>query len=403
MRITPFIILLLCGYSLILTGCDAKPKGQGLMISPEQSKAQMLQVIDPRLNWAVQNQNFMVQTFNADWHATPTDTVELYSQARQVYLFAKGFDITQRQHYRDAAIYSADLMLRDMYDSTTGNWYSSIARNQPQTRYGPKEYGTSFAIFAMVHAYRITQDKRYLDAALKTWMIGEVSVGLSLARASQLQKSNITYFKAWSINPLMHLFEALLALYDVTQSPSVWQDIEFIAEFVEDDLLQPQGYIAEYYEQVNQPLTINNGGYIELGHQIEWAYLLQTAVDKGLDRRFRDVAQRLYDYAITTGWNEKQGSLAARSDYEGNVIESRPVWWAQAELLRLTAYLKNNHFDAMQNTARFSRSMAFVVNEYVDQVHGGWMNKKQSKRTRDSLNKVLGYHAVTAYNALHEG
>ena len=363
----------------------------------------MLQVIDPRLNWVVQNQNFMVQTFNADWQVIPTDTVELYSQARQVYLFAKGFDVTQAQHYRDATTASADIMLRDMYDTTTGNWYSSIARNQPQTRYGPKEYGTSFAIFAMAHAYRITQDKSYLDAALKTWMIGEVSVGLSLARASQLQKSNITYFKAWSINPLMHLFEALLALYDVTQSPSVWQDIEFIAEFVEDDLLQPQGYIAEYYEQVNQPLTINNGGYIELGHQIEWAYLLQTAVDKGLDRRFRDVAQRLYDYAITTGWNEKQGSLAARSDYEGNVIESRPVWWAQAELLRLTAYLKNNHFDAMQNTARFSRSMAFVVNEYVDQVHGGWMNKKQSKRTRDSLNKVLGYHAVTAYNALHEG
>ena len=108
----------------------------------------------------------------------------------------------------------------------------------------------------MAHVYRITQDKRYLDAALKTWMMGEVSVGLSLARDSQLQQSNTPYFEAWSINPLMHLFEALLALYDVTQSPSVWQDIEFIAQFVEDDLLQPQGYIAEYYEQVNQPLAV---------------------------------------------------------------------------------------------------------------------------------------------------
>ena len=147
MRIMPLIRLLLCGSILILSGCDAKPKGQGLILSPEQAKAQMLQVIDPRLNWAVQNQNFMVQTFNADWQVIPTDTVELYSQARQVYLFAKGFDVTQAQHYRDATTASADIMLRDMYDTTTGNWYSSIARNQPQTRYGPKEYGTSFAIF----------------------------------------------------------------------------------------------------------------------------------------------------------------------------------------------------------------------------------------------------------------
>lgn len=400
MRITPFIILLLCGYSLILTGCEAKPKGQGLMISPEQAKAQMLQIIDPRLNWAVQNQNFMVQTFNADWHVTPTDTVELYSQARQVYLFAKGFDITQRQNYRDAAIASADLMLRDMYDTTTGNWYSSIARNQPQTRSGPKEYGTSFAIFAMAHAYRITQDKRYLDAALKTWVMGEVSVGLSLARVPQLQQSNTTYFEAWSINPLMHLFEALLALYDVTQSPSVWQDIEFIAQFVESDLLQPEGYVAEYYEQINQPLAIDNGGYIELGHQIEWAYLLHTAVDNGLDSRFRDIAQRLYDFAMKTGWSEDEGCLAGRADYAGNIIQPRAAWWAQAELLRLSAYTAHiDNFDSYQNFI-FSKVYTFSLENYIDQSFGGWGELKKSARKKQNSYKVLGYHAVEAYSVV---
>ena len=76
----------------------------------------------------------------------PNKSIALYKQARQVYIFAKGFDVTQARHYRDATTASAYIMLRDMYDNTTGNWYSSIARNQPQTRYGPKEYGTSFAI-----------------------------------------------------------------------------------------------------------------------------------------------------------------------------------------------------------------------------------------------------------------
>ncbi|WP_334029874.1 AGE family epimerase/isomerase [Alteromonas sp. P256] len=392
------ILPILCLLSMALVGCGDANKKTGLILSSELAKSQMLELIDPRLNWAEKNSNFMVQTFDANWQVVPTESVESYSQARQVYLFAKGYDVTQENRYLNAMVESADVMLITMFDDTKVLWHSSINRYNTDKRYGPKEYSTSFAIFAMAHAYRVSKDKRYLEAALKTWMLGDVSVGLTLAREAQQANLTPTFTNTWSINPLMHLFEALLVLYDVTQSPSVWQDIEFIAQFIEDELIQKQGFLAENYVNVNVPLTISEGGYVELGHQVEWAYLLHSAIDKGLDSHFRNVAERLYDYAMKTGWDDQSGSLAARSDYDGNLIVTAPVWWAQAELMRLTAYSVNKNEDLDYSVRIFSKSMAFVVNEYVDQFNGGWLSERQSKRSRIQLNKVIGYHTVGMYD-----
>lgn len=389
-----FTLSLLCVLSLILYGCDAANKQAGIMLSPELAKKQMLHLTDPRLNWAKDNNNYMVQTFDTNWQIASTDKVETYSQARQVYLFAKGYDVTKEPRYLHAMVKSTDLMLETMFDETRVLWHSSINRNDTEKRYGPTEYSTSFALFAMAHAYRVSHDKRYLDAALKTWMLGELSMGLTMARASQQGNLSQASTDTWSINPLMHLFEALLVLYDVTQSPSVWQDIEFTAQFVEEKLLQQEGYLAEYYVNVDAPLPIGDGGYIELGHQIEWAYLLHSAVDKGLDSRFRKVAERLYDFATIAGWDSKVGSLSARSDYEGNLIVAEPVWWAQAELMRLLAYKVRMQSSSVALVGAFAKSCSFTVNNYLDQNSGGWLDNSQKRLPAYKLRKVIGYHAV---------
>lgn len=389
-----FRLSLLCVLSLILYGCHDGNKLAGIMLSPELAKTQMLQLIDPRLSWAEDNSNYMVQAFDTNWQVIPTDRVETYSQARQVYLFAKGYDVTQESRYLHAMVKSADFMLENMFDENRALWHSSINRKDIEKRYGPKDYSTSFALFAMAHAYRVTHHKRYLEAALKTWMLGELSIGLTMARDSQQGNPLPASTDIWSVNPLMHLFEALLVLHDVTQSPSVWKDIEFIAQFVEQKLLQQEGYLAEYYINVDAPLPTGDGGYIELGHQIEWAYLLHSAVDRGLDSRFRKVAEHLYDFAIIAGWDSKVGSLLARSDYVGNITVAEPVWWAQAELMRLLAYKVRMQSGSVALVGVFAKSCSFIVNHYLDQNNGGWLDNSQKRLPPYKLRKVIGYHAV---------
>jgi mannose/cellobiose epimerase-like protein (N-acyl-D-glucosamine 2-epimerase family) len=373
---------------------DALAETEGSILSASLAKSQMMQIITPRLDWAMANNNYAVQLFDADWKVVPNDSIALYQQARQVYIFAKGFEATNDNRYLTAMIKSADLMIDHMYDESTSNWFASVNRSNTSLRSQSKEYDTAFALFAMAHAYDASKEKRYLDKALATWMLSDLATGFLIARSKESSSAeNIINSGTWSTNALMHLFEALLALHDVTKSGTVWQDIETIASFVATSLIQEESYIAEYYENVNQPLAISDGGYVELGHQIEWAYLLHTAVDKGLDTRYRTIANSLVEYALMVGWNDSEGSLGGRADYSRNLVEKQPVWWAQAEFMKLNLYFIKRKFDTTQSKYLLSSSYSFIVNRFLDYKIGGWfLSSREGKR------RPVGYHPVGMYS-----
>lgn len=391
--IVPWIFLfLLFGHN-----DDARAETEGSILSASLAKSQMMQIITPRLDWAMENNNYAVQLFDADWEVVPNESIALYQQARQVYIFAKGFEATSDNRYLIAMIKSADFMINHMYDESTSNWFASVSRDNFLQRSQPKEYDTAFALFAMAHAYNISKEKRYLDKALATWMLSDLATGFSLAKSKESSSAEGTLnSETWSTNALMHLFEALLALHDVTKSGTVWQDIETIANFVATSLIQEEGYIAEYYENVDQPLAISDGGYVELGHQVEWAFLFHTAVDNGLDTRYRTLADSLVEYALMVGWNDSEGSLGGRADYSRNLVNKQPVWWAQAEVMRLFAYRKPTK--KIKNV--FSKSYTHSLNNYVDQIKGGWVKVLPIANKRKHVIKELGYHPVSAYMIL---
>lgn len=376
---------------------DARAGREGSIISAPLAKLQMMQIIRPRLDWAMANNNYAVQLFDADWTVVPNDSIALYQQARQVYIFAKGFEATNDNRYLIAMIKSADFMIDHMYDESTSNWFASVSRDNFLQRSQPKEYDTAFALFAMAHAYDASKEKRFLDKALATWMLSDLATGFLLAKSKENSGAESTpYNETWSTNALMHLFEALLALHDVTKSSIVWQDIETIANFVATSLIQDEGYIAEYYENVDQSLAISNGGYVELGHQIEWAYLFYRAVDHGLDFKYREQANSLVEYALTSGWNESEGSLSGRADYNHQLIEKQPVWWAQAEFMKLNLYLLNQRIETDRSKLLLSRSYGFIVNNFLAQNTGGWV-------IRDRKNEIrpIGYHSVAMYDEIN--
>jgi mannose/cellobiose epimerase-like protein (N-acyl-D-glucosamine 2-epimerase family) len=204
----------------------------------------------------------------------------------------------------------------------------------------------------------------------------------------------------------MHLFEALLILHDTTRSPEIWSEIVAMARFLETRLIQPTGGVPECYEAASfVPLGDTRvdkskpndtpKGFVELGHQVEWAYLLGHAVEKGLDKRYLGVAERLLNFAIKPGVDASTGGLIARTGYTGIVHKDNKWWWAQAELMRAAA-----HFSVRRGRGDlwpvYQASHNFVLTHHVDQEYGGWggeglMNpvKKSEKRT-----KVIGYHAA---------
>jgi mannose-6-phosphate isomerase len=204
-------------------------------------------------------------------------------------------------------------------------------------------------------------------------------------------------------NPMMHLFEALLALHDATGSRDVLRDAEDLAGRIFTRLFQErEGYLPEMYDADWQPLPQDKRGYIELGHQFEWAYLLSRGAEHGLAPRFLEIGRRLLDYGMNHAYDAANGGIFSRANYAGEVSSGGKGAWEQCEALRAMM-----HYAALRGRAdlwpAFDKSLAFVKQFFLDDECGGWYtsyNPRSPRTERQSFKGSLGkagYHDTGMY------
>jgi mannose-6-phosphate isomerase len=263
-------------------------------------------------------------------------------------------------------------------------------------------YGHAFAIFALAHAFRITKHEQYRDAAIATWQVVRAKlrdVGGGFRAEAPREFSGIGGLRTQ--NPVMHMFEALLALYKATGSHEALEGARSTGDFVINKLLRGTidggAYIPEWYDSNWQPLpTRQAGGYVELGHQFEWAYLLDAAAYQGLPATYAAVADRVLTYAIKTGYDDTSGGAFSVAYPEGSEVVREKGWWQQSECLRAlmrfgVLYGKRD----MQR--RYQQTLDFVREEFVDNTNGGWRIKPKSVCSRSQCtDEQPGAYHMTA-------
>ena len=117
---------------------------------------------------------------------------------------------------------------------------------------------------------------------------------------------------------MMHLFEALLALYDATQSKEIYQDAQEHANNIYTNLFNDRsGYLPEVYDENWKPLPADKSGRIDPGHQFEWAFLLSLAFEKGFPQRYLTIGERLLEYGMKVAYDSENGGIFSNSDFEG--------------------------------------------------------------------------------------
>ena len=81
-------------------------------------------------------------------------------------------------------------------------------------------------------------------------------------------------------NPQMHLFEAMLALYEATGEPQFQNRAgDFFGLFVGSLFDQQTQTLGEYFDAEWKPAAGDKGGWTEPGHHFEWASLLVDFAD----------------------------------------------------------------------------------------------------------------------------
>ena len=343
---------------------------------------------------------FFRTTLDRQWRPAATQTATLVSQSRMLYVLSVGYEVTGRDEYLQAVRKGAEFLLAHFSDRGHGGFFWSVAPEGRVLEKHKSSYGHAFAIFGLAHAYRVTGERRFAEAALRCW--DDVKAHLRYPSGGIKPQTTRDFSQVRGTNtqnPMMHLFEALLALHDATGSRQVFDDAGELAGFIYERLYDREGgFLPERYTEQWERLPIERGGFVDLGHQFEWAYLLSRAVEKGFPRRYLDIGRRLLDFGMRVAYDRSEGGIFSRGDYAGRRLGGAGKgWWQQCELLRALM-----HYAALRGREDlwepFAQSLAFVKEHFLDAEYGGWYGSYEPgrgpvRRDKGSTWKV-GYHAA---------
>jgi len=327
-------------------------------------------------NWvknAVTKEGLFLPHLDRKWNPTGKDYGTLVSQSRLLYNFAKGYELTGEEKYLRAVESGARFLIQNFKDREYGGWFWSCNREGKVLDAHKSSYGHAFVIFGLSHAFRVTGDENLEDQAIEAWMIMNTRFRDEYGGFSwRMNRKFEEIEEIKSQNPIMHTFEALLALGDLDGLRHIHRDAEAIAEFVINRLLRKRdGILPELYTHDWKELPAERGGRIDIGHAFEWAYLLSSAVERGLPERYLSYADHLLKYGLRIGYDPKNGGIYSPATPDGEILERRKGWWEQCEAIRALTHFavvrkKENLWGPLEKT------LDFVKRFYIDSEFGGW-------------------------------
>ena len=361
-------------------------------------RAHLVQDILPHwLEGAATPAGLFFPRLDRQWRRQPDQVATLVSQSRLLYNFANGYEATGDEPYLQAVRNGARYLIDHFRDPEHGGWFFSVAPPSvldahPEAAIVPEvdraralpgsaavlddrkdSYGHAFVVFGLAHAAQCTGDDAYRQAAADTWATIQAKLtdehgGLKLRTSGDFSTGE----PGRSQNPMMHLFEALLALGDLPDMEHVHDDARRVADFVRSRLVRERDHcLPEVYGDDWTELPSEEGGRLDLGHAFEWAFLLSSAAERGLGEADLGHAERFLEYGMQLGYDHASGGIFSPASPDGSSVRQTKGWWEQCEAIRALL-----HFAALREHddlwAPLQGTVDFVKRELLDHEHGGW-------------------------------
>jgi mannobiose 2-epimerase len=367
-------------------------------------------LVDYWVKNSVAPNGFIREDLNRDWKPWGTQQeATVNGQGRQLLSMTLVYEMNGKKdkQYLDAMTRAANFLLK-MHDPQYGGYFLRIGSDGHVIEDNKTGY-QSFALYSLATMGQVTGDKKYLDAAtdlfrvIRDKMDDNEFFGAGGSYTRDWKKiprggagtgganapSGFVDAMGWSSgNPPnalrqrnpgagsfgvsgavhcvdLHMFEALLGLYEATKSPEVWQEVDKELNGISRVFDYKLGYLSACYDADWKPVgspTANPGHFL-----FEWASELSRAVDLGADPKFIGLGNRILDLAVTT-YNPAIGGLGG-SNAQGQ--PSPMLWWPQCEVIKATAMYAILH-GRSDLWPYYHEALDFVKNNYFDQQSGGW-------------------------------
>jgi mannobiose 2-epimerase len=396
-------------------------------------KSLVTDLLDYWVKASVMPNGFIQENLDRKWQPWGTQReASLNGQGRVLYTFAIGYEVSGRQQrYADAIEKGAAFLLK-MHDDQYGGYFN---RTTPDLKVIDDSKGgfQSFAIFSLAHAARVTGNQQYAKAALacfhelkskmsdgpfisgnfKRDFSGPAPRPAFLGRgggagrgAGRGPGGNAQAGRGFGFTPGghrldVHMFEALMGLYEATKSREVWDTIAAEMDVMAKVYDYDRGYLSESYDKDWKP---TGNPTMNPGHLFEWASLLSHAVELGADPKFIEMGSRNLDLGLKS-YNHEVGGLGGRN---ANGEPALMLWWPQCEVIKATA-----HYAILRGRSDLwpihHQTLDFVKKTYLDPEDGGWFEGCIPGKTRAEIGErayikgavdgpeLSGYHMTAMF------
>ncbi|HLA45024.1 MAG TPA: AGE family epimerase/isomerase, partial [Aggregatilineales bacterium] len=304
---------------------------------------------------------------SVDWQQKPMQFTTAVAQSRAIYINVEAYRAAGAQdgeRFLQAINAGVDKLIEYFRDPDFGGYFWQVSPTGRIVDGHKHGYGNVHPLFSLAQAYSVTGNPDHLNAALLQLAIVE-QYFLDRDYPGGIHGGMTRDFSAVvsgnSIDPFTHYFEALLILFDVTggeQQAHVAELLEEAGNFLTQHLYRDQdgftdrGYVAYNYDSEWNPSQVPytrpgqwvDASHATTGHNIELAYLLSRAVERGFPQAWLEVSDKLIKFCLEYAMHPEYGGMIYDiTDYAGQPIPENPdnaqfIWWPQAETARASLH-----------------------------------------------------------------
>jgi mannose/cellobiose epimerase-like protein (N-acyl-D-glucosamine 2-epimerase family) len=311
-------------------------------------------------------------------------------QARQIYCFAKAAELGWYPQGRDIAMKGLEYLLAKAKapDGRPG-FVHVLAADGSVLNSLRDTYDHAFALLALATVYRLSLDGQvrteldslveFVDRDLRSPLGGFIEgIPAGLPRRQ---------------NPHMHLFEAMIAIFDATGDPMFQRRASELYDLFAGNLFDPQRRVlGEYFEEdwsKIEPLSV------EPGHQAEWVWLLkgfERISGRPTGRHRRELLASALRYR-----DNATGCLVDEGGADGTIRKSTRRLWPQTEIAK--AWIAQAEAGDHRAVDEAYQALARMHRQYLcHPIKGGWYDQFDASNISliDSIPASSFYHVLCA-------
>ncbi|NIA71780.1 hypothetical protein HBA54_24600 [Pelagibius litoralis] len=281
-----------------------------------------------------------------DLSAQPSseDYTRVRLQARQIYVYAQAHTLQLFPDGLALARGAYAFLLEHAWDHDGEGWFHRLRRDGTPLDRTKDCYDHAFMLLAMAWLYRAGGDPEVLQRAKRTIAFVDSSLGLERDGSFDGYTDHaVAEGEAIPLprrqNPHMHLFEALLALYEASGEQE-WFDRAgrildlFKLRFYAADT----GQLTEFFDSDWNEMAVEGALLREPGHHFEWVWLLHRYGQLSGDDSVLPIMEKLFSWGWQHGIDRRPGGVFGaydELDQTGRVLKGGSKrLWPQTEALK---------------------------------------------------------------------